>query len=548
MGETLRPFTTMKRNTLLLPALLLAFAMAGVGACDSGVTSQEPIEDVAAKGDKPGKPGKPGKKELVCHVGHKLPAYDPACIATCDSDPLCIAGCGDAGKIDLLDVVIGTHPMDCDPDDPADNCHCYEGVCDYYPGTVGAHPDLGSEDTVDDDVYIDNGCVPDTDGDDVFDYLDNCPLARNDQTDTDGDGVGDACDNCAAVSNADQADSDVDGVGDACETSDLQCPIPTWEADLAAVTACAAGATWISSGCNLEPVPSSSSGWTYWSLYDGGTAVLFCASGLDGVCNLPSLTASFHNVSYCQPFSDEYVSSPSGYTHEEMNTCALELEAALGTNACAPPADTDGDTVGDDVDNCPLVSNADQADGDWDGVGDACDNCPATANAGQADTDGDGVGDACDNCTATANVGQTDADGDGVGDACDNCLATANSEQTDSDGDGVGDACDTPAPALLCGSVQWADFVEDAAATAQGVSVNEQFGVWSYQGILSGVGVVYLGCYEYSSTTCYSAQGDVASGGTTRYYPFVDIESSASEWDACVAELRTAIGIKAPDP
>ena len=83
------------------------------------------------------------------------------------------------------------------------------------------------------------------------------------------------------------------------------------------------------------------------------------------------------------------------------------------------PTDSDGDTVPDADDNCPLVPNPDQANSDSDGLGDACDNCPNTANADQADGDLDGVGDVCDNCPATANPDQTDTDLDGLGDACD---------------------------------------------------------------------------------------------------------------------------------
>lgn len=60
----------------------------------------------------------------------------------------------------------------------------------------------------------------------------------------------------------------------------------------------------------------------------------------------------------------------------------------------------------------------------------------------QADSDGDGIGDECDNCPGVANNNQLDSDGDGVGDACDNCPTTFNPDQADSDGDGIGDACD----------------------------------------------------------------------------------------------------------
>ena len=126
------------------------------------------------------------------------------------------------------------------------------------------------------------------------------------------------------------------------------------------------------------------------------------------------------------------------------------------------PADTDGDGVADDKDNCPNTANPDQKDSDGDGVGDACDltplpdpdgdgvgdqqgevdNCPNTANPDQKDSDGDGVGDACDLTPLP------DPDGDGVGDQqgeVDNCPNTANPDQRDSDRDGIGDACD-PTP------------------------------------------------------------------------------------------------------
>ncbi|GAB6093958.1 hypothetical protein JCM14469_02100 [Desulfatiferula olefinivorans] len=54
-------------------------------------------------------------------------------------------------------------------------------------------------------------------------------------------------------------------------------------------------------------------------------------------------------------------------------------EVLLGTDP--DNVDTDGDTIRDGADNCPLIPNTDQADLDGDGVGDVCD----------PDRDGDGV-------------------------------------------------------------------------------------------------------------------------------------------------------------
>jgi hypothetical protein len=112
----------------------------------------------------------------------------------------------------------------------------------------------------------------------------------------------------------------------------------------------------------------------------------------------------------------------------------------------ATDTDDDNDTILDDVDNCPLVVNANQANNDGDAQGDACDsdddndtvaddddNCPLVVNVNQANNDGDAQGDACD----------PDDDNDNVADGADNCPLVANSGQTDSDGDGVGDACDS---------------------------------------------------------------------------------------------------------
>jgi hypothetical protein len=108
------------------------------------------------------------------------------------------------------------------------------------------------------------------------------------------------------------------------------------------------------------------------------------------------------------------------------------------------PPDRDSDGLNDNIDNCPLIANADQADNDSDGEGDICDlddDNDGTADTDDAfplnaseslDTDGDGVG----------NNEDYDDDGDGFLDASDPQPIIANVFAIDSDGDGVADSLD----------------------------------------------------------------------------------------------------------
>ncbi|PIV99991.1 MAG: hypothetical protein COW42_09220, partial [Deltaproteobacteria bacterium CG17_big_fil_post_rev_8_21_14_2_50_63_7] len=118
--------------------------------------------------------------------------------------------------------------------------------------------------------------------------------------------------------------------------------------------------------------------------------------------------------------------------------------------------DSDGDSVFDNDDNCPNLTNANQADVDRDGVGDLCDPCPIDApddtdldgtcdsddlcpNSNDTfDADNDGVPDGCDVCAGDDGL---DADLDTVPDACDVCAA--GDDHLDTDSDGIPNACDT---------------------------------------------------------------------------------------------------------
>lgn len=73
-----------------------------------------------------------------------------------------------------------------------------------------------------------------------------------------------------------------------------------------------------------------------------------------------------------------------------------------------PPAplnpDLDGDGVPNEDDAFPLDPN-EWADSDGDGIGDNSDNCPTVSNPDQADSNNNGIGDACDNLAPVANAG-----------------------------------------------------------------------------------------------------------------------------------------------
>ena len=210
----------------------------------------------------------------------------------------------------------------------------YDGVKwdpDMSNTTASLEGVWGNDDTVwavGDEGVIVQLVLPDTDIDDITDDIDNCPTVSNPlQTNTDGDDSGDDCDsdddndsvtdasdNCPVITNADQTDNDEDDAGDICDPDD----------------------------------------------------------------------------------------DNDGYSDTD--------EAANGTSPIVSgetPPDNDGDLTSDLID----------PDDDNDGVPDAADAFPLD-HAETADTDGDGVGNNADNCPRISNANQLDNDGDGVGNAC----------------------------------------------------------------------------------------------------------------------------------
>ena len=85
--------------------------------------------------------------------------------------------------------------------------HAYRCDSNWYVGTY----ELSVLDTPNSDNLCD---IADTDGDGIFDIVDNCPeLANPDQADCDGDGYGDAC----AIADGISADCNGNGIPDECE-------------------------------------------------------------------------------------------------------------------------------------------------------------------------------------------------------------------------------------------------------------------------------------------------------------------------------------------
>jgi len=269
------------------------------------------------------------------------------------------------------------------------------GGIGHFPPEVLVHDYLGTI-----RVSVGTPCPADTDGDTVFDSLDNCPLTPNsDQADFDGDGVPGT-----------QPPPGRGWGGDACDVDDDSDLLPD----------------------DFDPCPFNP------DCDDDGVGDFHDNCRL--IANTDQLnTDGDMRGDVCDPDDDNDTILDDGDSSGE-----------IGDNPC-----TGGNTVGCD-DNCRLNVNPDQADGDSDGKGNVCDNCPLTANASQADNDGDGIpgtqpgpgetfgGDACD----------ADDDNDDVLDVDDNCPLTANASQADNDGDGIpgtqpgpgdtfgGDACD----------------------------------------------------------------------------------------------------------
>lgn len=127
--------------------------------------------------------------------------------------------------------------------------------------------------------------------------------------------------------------------------------------------------------------------------YDGSssaTGIKIYIDGMDqtGVSVVDSLSGpilnnqpfeiGYRSVAALQPFNgildDVRMYSDTLSAAQVSALYAGQCNAGAFVSPPPPPVDTDGDGVIDTIDNCPLISNADQNDVDHDSIGDMCDD------------------------------------------------------------------------------------------------------------------------------------------------------------------------------
>lgn len=210
--------------------------------------------------------------------------------------------------------------------------------------------------------------------------------------------------------------------------------------------------------------------------------------------------------------------------------------------------DDDGDGITNANDNCPNVfnpvrplDNGAQSDFDGDGEGDACDPCPLEAGTttcapvDSSDVDGDGITFELDNCPMIANADQKDQDADGKGDACDACPMNANPGSA---------AC--PATiykikdgTIASGQVVALENVLVTAKAADGFYVQQKMGDADYAG--SDFSAVYIFGSATVATVKVGDRVRISSGTVNNYQGLIELSSP-------VVSVLTSANEALPEP
>ena len=311
-------------------------------------------------------------------------------------------------------------------------------------------------------------CDNDADNDGVIDSLDNCPsIANASQADADNDGIGDACDtdadndgiandldNCPNIANANQVDFDLDGQGDACDTDDDNDGMPdAWEITYGLNPYHSGDAATDLDGDNRSNLTEYQNG-TNPTVPDAFNTA-YTSMTLAGTFN--NWVASLNNMVLVNDYTwqrDQVLTNASATRFKFVANSSWSVNWGE-SNQSDLDIPLQGGTA--ETGNADILVNG-TLTGNYRFTFNEQTRAYTVVKLADTDTDGDGIADILDNCPNFPNANQLDTDGDGLGDVCDsdidgdgvtngpdNCPLIPNADQADMDNDGTGDVCDSDA-------------------------------------------------------------------------------------------------------
>lgn len=318
--------------------------------------------------------------------------------------------------------------------------------------------DNASQANLDEDTQG-NACDTDDDNDGLTDAEEVALGTAFDDADTDDDGHNDGDDNCPLLGNDDQGDADDDGVGDVCDNDSDNDGLTDEEEGVLGTDPLLADTDddTVDDGDDNCPLAANTDQLNTDNSADGGNECDdnddndSAPDSEDALPLDPDETIDTDgdgvgdNGDNCpvdaNPDQADADNDALSTTIENRggNVCDIdddndgltdEVELVLGSDPTR--ADTDGDSVRDNSDNCPSVTNQDQLNTDF--VAEEGAGIPHEGDVCDLDDDGDSYEDAVDLCPLVESF-QGDIDGDEIGDECDD----------DADGDGIANASD-PTP------------------------------------------------------------------------------------------------------